>query len=67
MDDLRYSPHESNTAYLRGFYARLTLADMAEMRAAARVGLSPEVAREPGRNEPCCCGSGRKFKRCCGA
>jgi len=21
----------------------------------------------PGRNEPCPCGSGRKFKRCCGA
>ncbi|MGH9364250.1 MAG: SEC-C metal-binding domain-containing protein, partial [Thermoanaerobaculia bacterium] len=21
----------------------------------------------PGRNEPCPCGSGKKFKRCCGA
>ena len=21
---------------------------------------------EPGRNDPCPCGSGRKFKRCCG-
>jgi uncharacterized protein len=23
--------------------------------------------RRPGRNEPCPCGSGRKYKRCCGA
>ncbi len=21
----------------------------------------------PGRNEPCSCGSGKKFKKCCGA
>ena len=20
----------------------------------------------PGRNDPCCCGSGKKFKKCCG-
>lgn len=25
------------------------------------------VARKVGRNEPCPCGSGRKFKKCCGA
>jgi uncharacterized protein len=24
-------------------------------------------SRRPGRNEPCPCGSGRKYKRCCGA
>ena len=23
--------------------------------------------RPPGRNDPCFCGSGRKFKRCCGS
>lgn len=22
---------------------------------------------EPGRNEPCPCGSGKKYKKCCGA
>lgn len=27
----------------------------------------PEVAPTPGRNEPCHCGSGRKFKKCHGA
>jgi hypothetical protein len=26
-----------------------------------------ETTAEPGRNEPCPCGSGRKYKKCCGA
>ncbi|NJM92146.1 MAG: UPF0149 family protein [Rhodospirillaceae bacterium] len=28
---------------------------------------APQPVRRPGRNEPCPCGSGRKYKRCCGA
>jgi len=28
---------------------------------------SPPAAVKPGRNAPCPCGSGRKFKKCCGA
>jgi hypothetical protein len=24
------------------------------------------MRHKPGRNDPCPCGSGRKFKRCCG-
>ncbi len=24
-------------------------------------------AKEPGRNDPCTCGSGKKYKKCCGA
>ena len=24
------------------------------------------VRRGPGRNDPCPCGSGKKFKKCCG-
>lgn len=24
------------------------------------------VNKKPGRNEPCACGSGKKYKRCCG-
>lgn len=24
-----------------------------------------QVTKEPGRNDPCSCGSGRKFKKCC--
>lgn len=34
-----------------------------------RPHLGPRVARaqpRPGRNDPCSCGSGRKFKKCCG-
>lgn len=26
-----------------------------------------EVPRRIPRNAPCCCGSGKKFKKCCGA
>jgi len=28
---------------------------------------SPVRSTEPGRNDPCPCGSGKKFKKCCGA
>ena len=28
---------------------------------------SPPRGAKAGRNEPCHCGSGRKYKRCCGA
>lgn len=27
----------------------------------------PHLIHEPGRNDPCLCGSGKKYKRCCGA
>ena len=26
----------------------------------------PKVAKTPGRNDPCPCGSGKKYKNCCG-
>jgi len=26
-----------------------------------------EAKKEPGRNDPCPCGSGKKYKKCCGA
>ena len=28
---------------------------------------TPPSRREDGRNEPCPCGSGKKYKKCCGA
>ena len=32
-----------------------------------RVAKKPDVAeKKPGRNEPCPCGSGKKYKNCCG-
>jgi hypothetical protein len=27
--------------------------------------MTPQTAERPGRNEPCHCGSGRKYKHCC--
>jgi uncharacterized protein len=42
-----------------------------ELRQIAR-SLGPRIAPvrkadEPGRNDPCPCGSGKKYKKCCGA
>ncbi len=31
------------------------------------MALLAEEARTTGRNDPCPCGSGKKYKRCCGA
>ena len=40
---------------------------VARSRFAAELGRRGEViAWPPGRNDPCWCGSGRKYKRCCG-
>lgn len=42
--------------------------DLAVLRAALSDALSGGAGGdEPGRNDPCPCGSGRKYKRCCGA
>jgi preprotein translocase subunit SecA len=32
-----------------------------------RHGEEPLRSKKVGRNEPCPCGSGRKYKKCCGA
>ena len=50
------APEEPDPAQLRAQYA----ADVAR-------DPSRTVAWPPGRNEPCWCGSGRKYKKCCGA
>lgn len=34
---------------------------------AAAALMSPAISTKTGRNEPCPCGSGKKFKKCCGA
>jgi uncharacterized protein YecA (UPF0149 family) len=36
------------------------------LRSAAREEQAGSPQRHPGRNDPCPCGSGKKFKRCCG-
>ncbi|MCD9027491.1 UPF0149 family protein [Luteimonas sp. BDR2-5] len=44
------------------------LLDLNETRLAERVVRTPvRRAPAPGRNDPCPCGSGRKWKKCCGA
>ena len=43
---------------------RLDARGLSTLRAALAEALPG--AAEPGRNEPCPCGSGRKYKRCCG-
>lgn len=45
----------------------LDAAELERLRDAVREALSGSgVAREPARNDPCPCGSGAKYKRCCG-
>ena len=50
---------DRHAAFLREFGARA-------LDRKVRV-LEPRVAPKPGRNDPCPCGSGKKFKKCCGA
>ncbi len=38
----------------------------ASMEAGAQARGPVVATRGPGRNDPCPCGSGRKFKKCCG-
>jgi uncharacterized protein YecA (UPF0149 family) len=35
--------------------------------AATQAATNPQASRKVGRNDPCLCGSGKKFKKCCGA
>jgi hypothetical protein len=45
----------------------LDAAGLQRLRDALRDALSPgAAAHEPARNDPCPCGSGAKYKRCCG-
>jgi len=39
----------------------------AEFRKLALQGKAGIISSAPGRNEPCPCGSGKKYKKCCGA
>lgn len=46
--------------------AVLLLRKVAALRAARKPASSGPAAAKIGRNDPCPCGSGKKFKRCCG-
>jgi len=43
------------------------LTDIVEALDAARPSIRPSRATKVGRNAPCPCGSGRKYKKCCGS
>jgi uncharacterized protein len=50
---------------LMGGRAPAEIMGMIAARDARRPGAAAAKAREPGRNDPCPCGSGNKYKRCC--
>jgi uncharacterized protein len=47
----------------------ITIAGYWRMSASEKAALAPKLRSVPktGRNDPCPCGSGKKFKKCCGA
>jgi preprotein translocase subunit SecA len=44
-----------------------TLTPTRSLRSAAAPALAPAMKAKVGRNDPCPCGSGKKYKKCCGA
>jgi preprotein translocase subunit SecA len=44
-----------------------TTAPTRGLRAASTPALAPAAKAKVGQNDPCPCGSGKKFKKCCGA
>lgn len=51
----------------RGLELRAQLAGTAEEPEAAETAAEPAKTAKVGRNDPCPCGSGKKYKKCCGA
>jgi uncharacterized protein len=53
---------------IHAFFAPLREKELArELKASSQAGPGPAPRPKVGRNEPCPCGSGRKYKKCCGA
>ena len=46
---------------------RAPVSPMAAVASSGRTAVAPQGGRKIGRNAKCPCGSGRKYKRCCGA
>ncbi len=55
----RFERRNGNWLYIDGQFPSTT-------DAPARATLSPTATQHIGRNDPCPCGSGKKFKKCCG-
>jgi hypothetical protein len=63
-----YLPREWVKRWRLPWTPALTQLVLDPIRKAERVRRVPAVRKEvPGPNQPCCCGSGRKFKKCRGA
>ena len=56
---VEYAWDELHEILAPGFFLRTTLADILIQEPFVRV-------KKPGRNDPCPCGSGKKYKKCCG-
>jgi SWIM/SEC-C metal-binding protein len=55
----------------KGWTSKITLEpdkpeDIADLERLLHPPLPQRVEKKPGRNEPCACGSGKKYKNCCG-
>ena len=69
----RLAPLEDAISELSGWYAFSDAFERDQERRAGGLGLAPSAAPQPlinpfknvGRNDPCPCGSGKKFKKCC--
>ncbi|MGH9039568.1 MAG: SEC-C metal-binding domain-containing protein [Acidimicrobiia bacterium] len=57
-----YASDRGDAARALRLWRRLEVADPADLDTVAP--FTRPIGREPGRNEPCWCGSGRKFKTC---
>ena len=65
-DDL-YVPDQHIEVHGNTFRSELTLQALEHYERYYGIGRPSRTGAKPGRNEPCTCGSGKKYKRCCGA
>ena len=49
-----------------GASRHISYADIGEAASRSRPAASVRESPKPGRNDPCLCGSGKKYKKCCG-
>ncbi len=61
---LREHQEHQNNLNLKPFLSEPDLGDSGEQSAVS--GEGTEIINKVGRNEPCPCGSGKKYKKCCG-
>ena len=67
IDDGTRVPDETRTAIIEELpYTLREIASYWRKPPASRSGKSPSQWGKIGRNEPCPCGSGKKYKKCCG-